>query len=174
MKILIGQVKRNAKNMCPGKTLFMLMNNMYCFFHCFRFPEWGQLPTVYLPPENKGYDVERIINEDIDLDPGTPHHLPWFPPLCDTTLLDSIKLPTKYSNMPGLKTPSTKEKYPDESIRIKFLESFGQKEENENIAELGARIKSAMEAEIWPSWLLHTLAANYWRIIGNQKRKTNL
>ena len=68
--------------------------------------------------------------------------------------------------MPGLKNPGTKEKFPDESIRIKFLESFGQKEENENIAELGARIKSAMEAQIWPNWLLNTLAANYWRIIG--------
>ena len=119
-----------------------------------------------MPPENKGYDIERIINEDIDLDSTTPHPLPWYPPICDTDLLTSIKLPSKYANMPGLKNPGTKEKFPDESIRIKFLESFGQKEENENIAELGARIKSAMEAQIWPNWLLNTLAANYWRIIG--------
>ena len=142
--------------------------------YCFRFPEWGQLPTVYLPPENKGYDIERIINEDIDLDPGTPHPLPWYPPTCDTATLDSAKLPTKYANMPGLKNTATKEKFPDESIRIKFLESFGQKEKNENIAELGARIKSAMEAQIWPSWLLNTLAANYWRIIGKIEKHENI
>jgi len=142
-------------------------NQEECKTHVSRFPEWGQLPTVYLPPENKGYDIERIINEDIDLDSTTPHPLPWYPPICDTDLLTSIKLPSKYANMPGLKNPGTKEKFPDESIRIKFLESFGQKEENENIAELGARIKSAMEAQIWPNWLLNTLAANYWRIIGN-------
>ena len=74
--------------------------------------------------------------------------------------------------MPGLKNTATKEKFPDESIRIKFLESFGQKEENENIAELGARIKSAMEAQIWPSWLLNTLAANYLRIIGKLHKLT--
>ena len=71
--------------------------------------------------------------------------------------------------MQGLKNLATKEKFPDESIRIKFIESFGQKDENENIAELGARIKSAMEAQIWPSWLLNTLAANYWRIIGKSE-----
>merc|ERR1719474_439791 len=138
-----------------------------CKKYVSRFPEWGQLPTVYLPPENKGYDIQRIINEDIDLDSSTPHSLPWYPPVCDGDISDSVKLQPKYANMPGLKNPGTKEKYPDESIRVKFLESFGQKEEKENIAELGARIKSAMEAQIWPTWLLNTLAANYWRIIGN-------
>jgi len=138
-----------------------------CKLHVSRFPEWGQLPTVYLPPENKGYDIERIINEDIDLDSSTPHPLPWYPPTCDTALLSTIKLPPKYANLPGLKHMSTKEKIPDKSIKSKFLESFGQKEENEKIEELGARIKAAMEAQIWPSWLLNTMAANYWRIIGN-------
>merc|ERR1719483_1976093 len=138
-----------------------------CKKHVSRFPEWGQLPTVYLPPENKGYDIERIINEDIDLDSATPHTLPWYPPTCDTALLNTIKLPQKYANMPGLKHTTKRERIPDQSIQSKFLESFGQKDKNENIEELGARIKAAMEAQIWPSWLLNTLAANYWRIIGN-------
>jgi len=138
-----------------------------CKLHVSRFPEWGQLPTVYLPSENKGYDIERIINEDIDLDSATPHPLPWYPPTCDTALLNTIKLPQKYANMPGLKHTTKRERIPDQSIQSKFLESFGQKDKNENIEELGARIKAAMEAQIWPSWLLNTLAANYWRIIGN-------
>ena len=39
-------------------------------------------------------------------------------------------------------------------------------DKSENIAELGARLKSAKENSDWPEWLLNQAAANYWRVVG--------
>lgn len=138
-----------------------------CVSHVTRFPEWANLPTVYLPPDHKGFEIQKIINEDINLDQGTPHPLPWFPPHCDAEKAESLKLDVRYADLPGFNSQQSKEKFPDEAIKGKFLFSFGKLDGQENIAELGARIKTAMEREAWPSWLLNLLAANYWRIIGN-------
>ena len=138
-----------------------------CVSHVTRFPEWANLPTVYLPPDNKGFEIQKIINQEISLDPLTPHPLPWFPPHCDAEKSESIKLHKRYADLPGFKSQPSKEKYPDDSIRGKFLFSFGKYDGQENIAELGARIKTARETSSWPGWLLDLLAANYWRIIGN-------
>ena len=139
-----------------------------CVAHVTRFPEWGQLPSVYLPPDNKGFNIQQIIQEDIGLgEPGSSHPLPWYPPACPALL--PHKLPPQYASLPGLQlTPDTgnKEKSPDESIKKKFLDSFGEAGSMENIAELGARLKSAMEAGLWPPWLLHTLVGSYWRVVG--------
>ena len=138
-----------------------------CVSHVTRFPEWANLPTVYLPPDNKGFEIQKIINQEINLEPLTPHPLPWFPPHCDAEKSENLKLPKRYDDLPGFKSQPSKEKYPDDSIRGKFLFSFGKYDGQENIAELGARIKTASETSSWPGWLLDLLAANYWRIIGN-------
>ena len=137
-----------------------------CKTYVTRYPEWTQLPSVYLPPDNKGFDLKKMINDDIDLSPGVPHPLPWYPPHCDAEQFDSLQLPSKYANMPGFFTTPTKEKLPDESIKPRFLVSFGRIDMSENIAELGARIKTAMDRGDWPAWLLHILAGSYWRILG--------
>lgn len=138
-----------------------------CVSHVTRFPEWANLPTVYLPPDNKGFEIQKIINQELSLDPATPHPLPWFPPHCDAEQAENLKLGQRYGDLPGFKAQSSKEKFPDEAIKGKFLFSFGKSEGQENIAELGARIKTAMEKSSWPGWLLNILAANYWRIVGN-------
>ena len=138
-----------------------------CKTYVTRYPEWTQLPSVYLPPDNKGFDLKRMISDDIDLAPKTPHPLPWYPPLCDSDKFEKLKLPPRYANLPGFFTTPTKEKLPDESIKPRFLVSFGRVDMNENIAELGARIKTVMDGEKWPAWLLNILAATYWRILGN-------
>ena len=135
--------------------------------HVTRFPEWTLLPTVYLPPDNKGYDLRRMVNGDISLAPDTPHPLPWYPPTCDTEKFEALQLPAKYANLPGFITSMSKEKVPDESIKPRFLLSFGKSDMSENIAELGARIKTAQDAGLWPGWLLSLLAASYWRVLGN-------
>lgn len=136
-----------------------------CKAYVSRFPDWTQLPSVYLPARNKGFDMERMIKGDISVKWGGQHPLPWYPPLCDAALASTVKLPTRYSYVP--RVSGSREKHPDDSIKEKLLESFGQAGENVNIAELGARLKSAREAGLWPGWLLNTAAANYWRIIGN-------
>ena len=135
--------------------------------HVTRFPEWTLLPTVYLPPDNKGYDLRRMVNGDISLAPDTPHPLPWYPPTCDTEKFEALQLPAKYANLPGFITSMSKEKVPDESIKPRFLLSFGKSDMSENIAELGARFKTAQDAGLWPGWLLSLLAASYWRVLGN-------
>ena len=138
-----------------------------CVTHVTRYPEWTSLPTVYLPPDNKGFDLKRMVNSELDLTPTSPHSLPWYPPTCDEEQFSKIKLPGKYANLPGFSTTVTKEKVPDENARPRFLVSFGKVDMTENLAELGARIKSVQEAGTWPPWLLHLLAGTYWRILGN-------
>ncbi|KAJ8969284.1 hypothetical protein NQ314_001822 [Rhamnusium bicolor] len=38
---------------------------------------------LFLPPENKGYQIKKILSEYIDLEDGSQHELPWYPPVCD-------------------------------------------------------------------------------------------
>jgi hypothetical protein len=66
-----------------------------CKLHVSRFPDWAQLPTVYLPAKHKGFNTELMINEDIEQEAGTPHPLPWYPPLCDAALAATVKLPSR-------------------------------------------------------------------------------
>ena len=108
-----------------------------------------------------------MLNSELGLTPTSPHSLPWYPPTCDEEQLAKIKLPAKYANLPGFGTSVTKDKVPDENARPRFLVSFGKVDMTENLAELGARIKTVQEAGTWPPWLLHLLAGTYWRIMGN-------
>jgi len=133
-----------------------------------RFPDWSQLPSVYLPARNKGFDMEAAIGEKLALEQGAPHPLPWFPPLCDPVQAAEVKLPARFATLvTSLKQVSAREKFPEESVKPKLQESFGRVDESENIAELGARLKSAKESSDWPAWLLNHAAGNYWRVVGN-------
>merc|ERR1719237_1642664 len=133
-----------------------------------RFPDWSQLPSVYLPARNKGFDMEAAIGEKLALEQGVPHPLPWFPPLCDPVQAAEVKLPARFATLvTSLKQVSAREKFPEESVKPKLQESFGRVDESENIAELGARLKSAKESSDWPDWLLNHAAGNYWRVVGN-------
>jgi len=133
-----------------------------------RFPDWSQLPSVYLPARNKGFDMEAAIGESLALEQGAPHPLPWYPPLCDAVQAAEVKLPTRYAMLlSNLKQINGREKFPEESVKPKLQESFGRVDASENIAELGARLKSAKESSDWPDWLLNHAAGNYWRVVGN-------
>jgi len=139
-----------------------------CVTYVTKFPEWTQLPTVFLPPDNKGYDLRKMVNADISLSPSEQHSLPWYPPLCDSEKFKDLKLPTRFQSLPGFSTSMSKEKFPDESIKARFLYSFGLKHEmKENIAELGARLRSAQDRGLWPDWLLNIVIGTYHRILGN-------
>ena len=133
--------------------------------------------------------MSRLASEEVDLGEDGSHPLPWYPPTCDPARASAVKLPARsaftspsclasfsyvpvcrYSGLPGLRQAAIREKHPDDSIKLKMQESFGQGEGRENIAELGARLKSAREAAVWPGWLLNTAAANYWRVVGTNLR----
>jgi len=140
-----------------------------------RFPDWSQLPSVYLPARNKGFDMESALGDKLSLEQGSSHPLPWYPPLCDAAQAAEVKLPARFSTLiSSLKQIPGREKFPEESIKIKLQESFGQAaDKSENIAELGARLKSAKENSDWPEWLLNQAAANYWRVVGNPAASTD-
>merc|ERR1719400_2394868 len=140
-----------------------------------RFPDWSQLPSVYLPARNKGFDMASALGDKLSLEHGSSHPLPWYPPLCDAAQAAEVKLHARYSTlMSSLKRIPGREKFPEESIKIKLQESFGQAaDKSENIAELGARLKSAKENSDWPEWLLNQAAANYWRVVGNPAASTD-
>jgi len=139
-----------------------------CVTYVTKFPEWTQLPTVFLPPDNKGYDLRKMVNADIGLSLSEQHPLPWYPPLCDSEKFKDLKLPNRFQSLPGFSTSMSKEKFPDESIKGRFLYSFGLNHEmKENIAELGARLRSAQDNSLWPEWLLNVVIGTYHRILGN-------
>ena len=134
----------------------------------FRFPDWSHLPSVYLSPTNKGFSLPAFVSTDIGLALAPQAPLPWSPPICEAPKSGvKSKLPSKYNYLTTIFEDRGKEKQPDESIKTKFLISF-KKEEDDNIAELGARIKAGLEKNVRPVWLLSLLAANYWRITGKQ------
>ena len=73
-----------------------------------RFPDWTQLPSVYLPARNKGFDMERMIKGDISVKWGGQHPLPWYPPLCDAALASTVKLPTRWASIHGINSKISK------------------------------------------------------------------
>ncbi|XP_047111144.1 tetratricopeptide repeat protein 17 isoform X1 [Schistocerca piceifrons] len=109
------------------------------------------LPPVYLSPETKGFKPSKYLNSLIGLAPGREHSLPWYPPLCT---ISSVAL----TNDDGLYAPEIELK--DELM--KYVDRH-----NSIDAEVGQRIVTAIKEEVGPSWLLHVLAALYWRIKGN-------
>ena len=75
-----------------------------------RFPDWTQLPSVYLPARNKGFDMERMIQGDISVKWGGQHPLPWYPPLCDAALASTVKLPTRWASTNGIRLAKLNDK----------------------------------------------------------------
>ncbi|CAH0560129.1 unnamed protein product [Brassicogethes aeneus] len=118
---------------------------------------------VYLPPENKGYQIQKILGEFIDLPKGTQHDLPWHPPVCEHPDTDGDKyLP-----------PSEKQALNIQLKSSPFLKSYLLNYVDDEIsdeAEIGQRIITAMEKKSAPRWVLATLASLYWRVRGNARR----
>ena len=45
-------------------------------------PKWNEYPSVFLSPENKGFDVAKMMSEGIGIPLEFPAPLPWLPPTC--------------------------------------------------------------------------------------------
>ncbi|XP_018572773.1 tetratricopeptide repeat protein 17 isoform X3 [Anoplophora glabripennis] len=125
-------------------------------------PDDLNLP-LFLPPENKGYQIKKILSEYIGLEEGSQHELPWYPPLCD------------YPNVFGDKyVPSTERHVLNTEIKSNdYLRNHLLKYVNDgkaDEAEIGQRIITAMEKKSAPRWVLATLASLYWRVRGNSRR----
>ncbi|XP_076450500.1 tetratricopeptide repeat protein 17-like isoform X3 [Babylonia areolata] len=139
-----------------------------CDTYVQKVPDPRNLSTVYLSPENKGFEVRALLTEVQGLTEGGEHLLPWYPPVC-VPLMD---LPEGSENTyDNLKSVGYAErsriplKYNDPSMRQTLLEHVNDGQVTEE--EVGQRILTALKQNIGPRWLLYNLAGLYWRIIGN-------
>ncbi|CAH1997575.1 unnamed protein product [Acanthoscelides obtectus] len=118
---------------------------------------------LFLPPENKGYQVQKILSEYIGLPDGSQHDLPWYPPVCENpNVLGEKFIP-----------PSERHLLNGDLKANEYLKHYLLKYVNDGSAdeaEIGQRIITAMEKKTAPRWVLVTLASLYWRIRGNVRR----
>ncbi|XP_041366225.1 tetratricopeptide repeat protein 17-like isoform X2 [Gigantopelta aegis] len=138
-----------------------------CDMYVQKVPDPRNLSTIYLSPENKGFEVKALLNEAQNLKPTSEHPLPWYPPVC-VPLMD---LPEGSVDIDKIKTVTFAErsriplKVNDPSMRPILLEHVPGPMMTEE--EIGQRILTALKEHIEPSWILYNLAGMYWRIIGN-------
>nr|XP_022913333.1 tetratricopeptide repeat protein 17 [Onthophagus taurus] len=118
---------------------------------------------VFLPPENKGYQVNKILSEYIDIPEEKDHDLPWYPPICKHPDMeeDESYLPSSIRRVIDKPLKS----HPILQQQLLGYINQGNGEE----AEIGQRIVSAMNKKSGPPWVLATLASLYWRIRSNTK-----
>ncbi|XP_069702487.1 tetratricopeptide repeat protein 17 isoform X1 [Periplaneta americana] len=125
-------------------------------------------PPVFLPPENKGFEVHLYLGQLIDLTPGMEHALPWYPPLC--SVASSTTNPELEAYFPA---SLSKDGIADDSEREASLRPQLTKyvSEGRNMVEeeIGQRILTAINKGVGPKWLLQTLASLYWRVRGNSR-----
>lgn len=123
-------------------------------------PHWDDFPSVFLPAENKGFEVSGFLSEDIGVSPDEDHPLPWHPPICER-LSDTVD---GIDDIPGIKERHTlTTRNPDPHAKPYLLKYSVQGVE----AEIGQRISTAMKKGVGPLWLLYNLAGLYWRVHGN-------
>ncbi|PNF37345.1 hypothetical protein B7P43_G00484 [Cryptotermes secundus] len=139
---------------------------------CMALTSSDYFPPVFLPPENKGFEVHLYLGQLIDLAPGTEHPLPWYPPLCDVASTDAD--PELDAYFPSSLTKDGLLDVPvrEASLR-RHLTKYVSEGHNMVEAEIGQRILTAINKGVGPGWLLQTIASLYWRIRGNSRNAMN-
>lgn len=138
-----------------------------CDTYVKKVPDARNLTTVYLSPENKGFEVKALLTEAQGLEKLGEHPLPWYPPVC----VPLLTLPDGSIDLDRLKAVSYEErsriplKYNDPSMRPIIQSHVNDGSVTEE--EVGQRILTALKKNIGPPWILYNLAGLYWRIIGN-------
>ncbi|RVE43814.1 hypothetical protein evm_011525 [Chilo suppressalis] len=123
---------------------------------------------VFLPFENKGIKLGKLLSDKIGVPADVEHELPWYPPQCpqdkDATAFLQKKNPKNNNNM-------NKQVVDTGYLRNKLLEYAGDGDVESVMhmqeVELGHRIYIAMQKKLAPDWILYTLASLYWRVRGN-------
>ncbi|KAI9552770.1 hypothetical protein GHT06_020650 [Daphnia sinensis] len=136
-------------------------------------PKIEHMPTVLLLPESTGLDVMSLLNERIGLRIDEDHPLPWYPPICEKHPLKLLP----YDEMSSIKSRNEHKKRLRDVVIQRHLLSYARSDVDQMLikdgdddiqstaalAQVGQRILTALRNKIGPSWLLHTLAALYWR-----------
>ncbi|XP_064604076.1 tetratricopeptide repeat protein 17-like isoform X2 [Liolophura sinensis] len=131
-------------------------------------PTAMELPSVYLSPENKGFEVKALLSEEQNLKPGAQHALPWYPPAC-VPIMDLTEGSTvSYDHLKSISIEERGKmplKLPDKGVLSALLNHINGGSVTEE--EVGQRILTALKQNIGPSWVLFNLAGLYWRVAGN-------
>ncbi|XP_062591170.1 tetratricopeptide repeat protein 17-like [Saccostrea cucullata] len=138
-----------------------------CDTYVQKVPDPRNLSTIYLSPENKGFEVKALLTEAQNLLPEDEHPLPWYPPVC----VPLMEIPEgQKKTYDHIKSVSY-----DERTRIPlklndpsmFPILIAHVNDGIAIEEIGQRLLTALKQKIGPGWVLYNLAGLYWRIIGN-------
>ncbi|KAK7872505.1 hypothetical protein R5R35_014291 [Gryllus longicercus] len=127
-----------------------------------QFPVIQDLSSVFLAPEDRGFEAHLYLGPLIGLGSGEEHVLPWYPPTCSAAEVSHEPLVQRL--FPRL-VPQHPEPAPELQLLPELLKYGVQGQAVE--AEIGQRILSAINKDVGPRWLLHSLAALYWRVRGN-------
>ncbi|CAL1533702.1 unnamed protein product [Lymnaea stagnalis] len=135
-----------------------------------KVPDPRNLTTVYLSPENKGFEVRELLTAAQGLEPGGEHPLPWYPPVCVPLMELAEGNPAVYDHLKSVSYAERSRiplKYNDLSMREILLDHVNDGVVTEE--EVGQRILTALKQTqtIGAQWILYNLAGLYWRIIGN-------
>lgn len=140
--------------------------NKFCSESAHKFPK--NLETifpVFLPFENKGISLGKLLTDKLGVPAETEHELPWHPPTCP----HDNPAATLTQKRPGKQQLS--EVVGTGYLRQKLLEYVGDGDlhavQHMQDAEIGQRIYAAIQKKLAPKWLLYTLASLYWRVREN-------
>ncbi|KAF5282200.1 hypothetical protein FQR65_LT02897 [Abscondita terminalis] len=123
---------------------------------------------VFLPPENKGFQVTKMLTNYIDLPTGSEHKLPWYPPVCEHPDKDVEKLYIPSSLRRISRNGNIKN---NPLLQQHFLSYVNDGKAEES--EIGQRIITATQKKTGPEWVLATLASYYWRLRSNTQNSLN-
>lgn len=140
---------------------------------CFtaELPAADKFPTVFLPAENKGFEVRALLTEALGLSRIDEHDLPWYPPQCmHISLLDPNE--KSYDHLDAMKAryniarpTHLMDKFFDSSMASHLKRLVAN--ENARIEDIGQRIFTAMKQKLGADWILYNLAGLYWRVQGH-------
>ncbi|XP_063635827.1 tetratricopeptide repeat protein 17 [Cydia splendana] len=138
----------------------------FCSESAHKFPK--NLETVFpvfLPFENKGISLGKLLTDKLGVPAETEHELPWHPPTCP----QDSHAAAFTQKRPGKQQLS--EVVGTGYLRQKLLEYVGDGDlravQHMQDAEIGQRIYAAIQKKLAPKWLLYTLASLYWRVREN-------
>lgn len=130
---------------------------MQCASQVSKEPQWNEYPTVFMSPEDKGYDVASLMSKSIGIPLEYPAPLPWLPPTCKP-----FSGKTSYDKLDSFKAFQAKIKKAEREIEAGYYVHSVEK----NYHEWGARVHSALDKKVIPKWVVYVLAGTYWRIFG--------
>ncbi|XP_037071285.1 tetratricopeptide repeat protein 17-like [Pollicipes pollicipes] len=127
-----------------------------------KFPGANEFPSVFLAPDNKGFDVDHFLNAGIGVPLSDDHALPWYRPACEP--VQARVLP--YDTMETVRGRTRVTQRRPDPVASRALMAYARGRQTVE-AELGQRITAALKQGSAPAWVLQTLASLYWRAQGS-------